>query len=235
MADLILISQCTYYNTINARRRAARLEHHHAHHHHHHHHHHANGHHSQTEDDLAAGTSAAAADSAPTESDPLLNSARPRSDSGGLPGSHRRHEIHRRSSTGLVDPLTRIITGEDDTPDSNPWLHNAVSLIAVWVVGGAGWFVSYRMGAWGAGGGGGEPVPDDGQLIKEPVAVVGMVLGYASALCYLWYVAHFFFLFPPLQRHSRNREPTVRGSRRSSKTTAKSRARGSPCCSSCSP
>jgi hypothetical protein len=24
--------------------------------------------------------------------------------------------------------------------------------------------------------------------MKEPVAVVGMVLGYASALCYLWYV-----------------------------------------------
>jgi hypothetical protein len=24
--------------------------------------------------------------------------------------------------------------------------------------------------------------------MKEPVAVVGMVLGYASAVCYLWYV-----------------------------------------------
>jgi len=183
VADLILISQCTYYNTINARRRAARLEHHHHHHHHHHRHHsEATG-----DDNLDASTSSAVIDSAPTESDPLLSNdrrTRPRSDSGGLPGSHRRHEVRRRESTGLVDPLTRIITGEDDTPDNNPWLHNTMSLIAVWTVGAAGWFVSYKIGAWSVGDG--EPVPDDGELMKEPVAVVGMVLGYASALCYLW-------------------------------------------------
>ena len=184
VADLILISQCTYYNTINARRRAARLEHH-QHHHHHHHHHHHPGHPSDTE----ASTSAVAA----TESSPLLpDTPRPRSDSSGLPGSHRRHEVHRRGST---DPLTRIITGEDDTPDSSPWLHNAVSLVLVWVVGVAGWFVSYRMGAWGVGDGPGEGTGggDNGEVMKEPAAVVGMVLGYASAVCYLWYVPPLFF------------------------------------------
>jgi hypothetical protein len=132
----------------------------------------------------------------PTEESPLLHheqehphpqGTRARSDSTGLPGSYRRRQ--RRESSGL-DPLTRIITGEDDTPDSNPWLHNAVSLAAVWVVGAAGWFVSYKMGAWDVadgGGGGGPSVPDDGELVPvEPVALVGMVLGYFSAVCYLW-------------------------------------------------
>ncbi|AEO65246.1 uncharacterized protein THITE_2112060 [Thermothielavioides terrestris NRRL 8126] len=218
VADLILISQCTYYNTINARRR----EHHRRHHHHHHHDRRPST--ATVDSDLAATTSTAATAAPPTETDALLpkhnydddehpdhrhyhhhqhhhhNGAhRPRRDSspgGGLPGSHRRHELRRRESTGLVDPLTRIITGEDDTPDSNPWLHNAVSLLAVWAVGAAGWFVSNKMGVWGLGGdgggpgGGASPVPGggdggDGEMMKEPVAVVGMVLGYASALCYL--------------------------------------------------
>ena len=115
-----------------------------------------------------------------------------------------------------------------------------MSLVAVWVVGIAGWFVSYRMGAWGVGDGGDAgPVPgEDGELMKEPVAVVGMVLGYASAVCYLWYVR----LSPPFFSAGDRRpvadppqqNPTARESRKSSKTTAKNRARASPCCSSCS-
>lgn len=135
-------------------------------------------------------------ESNPTEEDPLLpngdrQARRARSASsgggGGLPGSHRRHEVRRRES-GL-DPLTRIITGEDDTPDSNPWLHNALSLAAVWVVGAAGWFLSYKIGAWDVADGGPNPIPDDGAGAGEPVqpvTMVGMVLGYFSALCYLW-------------------------------------------------
>ena len=91
--------------------------------------------------------------------------------------------MRRRESN--LDPLTRIITGEDDTPDSNPWLHNALSLFAVWFVGAAGWFISYKMGAWDVE----DSLPDlDGDIAAEPVAIIGMVLGYLSALCYLWYV-----------------------------------------------
>ena len=92
--------------------------------------------------------------------------------------------MRRREST--LDPLTRIITGEDDTPDSNPWLHNALSLFAVWLVGAAGWFISYKMGAWDVE----DSIPDlpDGDIAAKPVAIIGMVLGYFSALCYLWYV-----------------------------------------------
>lgn len=182
VADLILISQCTYYNTLNARRRraaAARREHH-------RHHHHTHRRSSTGDDDLGA-CSSSAAPLPPTESDPLLTANNNDNTNGGLPGSHRRHELPRRVSSTSGDALARIITGEDDTPDSRPWLHNTLSLVAVWAVGVAGWFVSYKMGAWATpgGGGGGEGGGDEG-MAQEPTAVVGMVLGYASAVCYLW-------------------------------------------------
>ncbi|CRK35224.1 hypothetical protein BN1723_014973 [Verticillium longisporum] len=74
-------------------------------------------------------------DQAPGEEDPLLNESRRRTSSTGLPGSQRRHEIHTETS---LEPLRKIVTGEDDTPDSNPWLHNTLSLLAVWLVGAAG-------------------------------------------------------------------------------------------------
>ncbi|KAK4192553.1 PQ loop repeat-domain-containing protein [Podospora australis] len=190
VADLILIAQCSYYNTLNARRRAR--EHRHA-------RRRSRRHHSADSattavcDDLApthdgAGDSSAIHDDTaagerptPTEDTPLIvPKHRRRSDSTGLPGSHRRHSTRRQSSN--LDPLTRIITGEDDTPDSNPWLHNAVSVLAVWIVGAAGWFVSYKMGAWDSP----DSTPADrGEISAEPQAVIGMVLGYISALCYL--------------------------------------------------
>ncbi|OTB02902.1 hypothetical protein M426DRAFT_322320 [Hypoxylon sp. CI-4A] len=110
-----------------------------------------------------------------SEDEPLL---RPRRrSSSGLPGSHRRHSFH-RSESGL-DPIKRIVTGEDDTPDSNPWLHNSLSVAAIYILGTAGWFVSYKMGAWDQSDDAEEPVAD------TAVAILGLVLGYASALCYL--------------------------------------------------
>ncbi|KAK3994965.1 putative vacuolar amino acid transporter YPQ1 [Cladorrhinum sp. PSN332] len=188
VADLILITQCTYYNTINARRRAREQ-------HHGHHHHHSTPRRTSSED---SDTTAVCDDAeTPSESTPLITEGshhrRSRSGSTGLPGSHRRHSVRRASSN--LDPLTRIITGEDDTPDSNPWLHNALSLAAVWVVGGAGWFLSYKMGAWGNNDDETTNPPtlgDDGGVVAVPIvssnhvqAVVGMILGYFSAVCYL--------------------------------------------------
>lgn len=161
-ADLVLISQCSYYNARNARRRSRsthrrRL--------------------SSTETQDTDTTAVADED----EEEPLLSRTgrRRRSESLGLPGSHRRHSVRRQSSN--LDPLTRIITGEDDTPDSNPWLHNALSLVAVWVVGAMGWFISYKMGAWDVS----DSVPDDDLSLVKPEKAIGMVLGYFSALCYL--------------------------------------------------
>lgn len=83
--------------------------------------------------------------------------------------------------------LTRIITGEDDRPDNHPWLNNALSLGAVWVVGVAGWFISYKMGAWDVDSG----LPDT----EKTTSKFGLALGYFSAVAYLWYVG-FFGSFP---------------------------------------
>ncbi|KAH7358603.1 vacuolar membrane PQ loop repeat protein [Plectosphaerella cucumerina] len=109
------------------------------------------------------------------ETEPLLTNGR-RSSSSGLPGSHRRHAIHEETS---YEPLRKIVTGEDDTPDSNPWLHNTLSIAAVWVVGAAGWFISYKAGAW-------DPeAPDEQPSKDDPLAQAGLFLGYISAVCYL--------------------------------------------------
>ncbi|KAI0850007.1 PQ-loop-domain-containing protein [Daldinia vernicosa] len=110
-----------------------------------------------------------------SEDEPLLQPRR--RSSSGLPGSHRRHSMH-HSESGL-DPIKRIVTGEDDTPDSNPWLHNTLSVAAVYIVGAAGWFVSYKVGAWD------KPDAPEEPATESPVAVLGLTLGYASAICYL--------------------------------------------------
>ncbi|KAL2149800.1 hypothetical protein VTH82DRAFT_7476 [Thermothelomyces myriococcoides] len=212
-ADIILISQCTYYNTINARRRAAAAARRERHHHRH----------SRLSTDEWAGTSALPSTVADnhavpptvTETDPLLpppssTAAAAAADgtTGGTPHQHHNHHRHHHhhdkslskrrhsSSSSIGDPLSRILTGDEDSEEeeagaggaSRAWLSNAISLIAVWVVGVAGWYFSYRMGAWGPEDGAGDVAApgDDGEAVaKEPVAVVGMVLGYASALCYL--------------------------------------------------
>lgn len=77
------------------------------------------------------------------------------------------------------------MTGEDDTPDSSPWIHNTLSLLAVYVIGFAGWFVSYKVGAWENGDSGTPDAPEDAQTTIE---IVGLILGYISAILYLWYV-----------------------------------------------
>lgn len=156
VADVILISQCLYYNTLNARRRkrqaSSTLQHH-------------------------------EGGSASSEEEPLL--ARRRSASsmnGGLPGSQRQHSV-RRDSTGL-DPLRRIVTGEDATPQRSAWVTNTLSLVFVYVLGIAAWFISRQV--IGVDQGPSDPAATEPeQPVDKPVVAVGMVLGYTSALCYL--------------------------------------------------
>lgn len=220
VADVTLILQCSYYNAVNARRRSRSERHA------------RSARHASTETHETDTTAV----EDPSEHDPLLDhdhhhqhSRRSRSDSTGLPGSHRRHSARRREST--LDPLTRIVTGEDETPDSNPWLHNAIAVLAVWVVGVVGWFISYKMGAWNVEDGSPEDVD------KTVSSVLGMILGYFSALCYLWYVS-----YPAVSAHSPDVTARLRrltkgialGFLKSSRTTVKSLARASLCCSSCS-
>lgn len=156
-ADLILITQCIYYNTRNAARRRRQRERH------------ASTH---TQDSAIS-----------TEEEPLL-SRRRSSSAGGLPGSHRRHSV-RRGSTGL-DPLARMVTGEDETPQRSAWLTNGLSLLAVYILGIAAWFVSREV----IGADPGAPDADDGAGGQDdgsetPLMAVGLALGYTSAVCYL--------------------------------------------------
>ncbi|KAI8632772.1 PQ-loop-domain-containing protein [Xylariaceae sp. FL1651] len=138
ISDLILITQCTYYNVRNARRARRRTR--------------------------STNTEA-------SEDEPLL-----RRSSTSLPSSRIRHVRHEESS---LDPIKHVITGEDETPNSSPWLNNLLSILAIYIVGAAGWFVSYRVGAWDKPDG--LDVPDT----TSPAGISGMALGYASALCYL--------------------------------------------------
>lgn len=157
VADVIMISQCVYYNTLNARRRRNRQRH------------------------LSTQTDG----SALSEEEPLLSRRRSSSGAGGgLPGSQRRHSV-RRESSGL-DPLQRMVTGEDETPQRSAWLTNGLSLVAVYVLGTAAWFVSREViGTDGAAPGDGGSDAGGADEPKKPMIILGLVMGYTSALCYL--------------------------------------------------
>lgn len=112
------------------------------------------------------------------EDSPLL--ARRRSSSLGLPGSHRRHATHTESS---IEPIRKILTGEDETRDSKPWLHYTLSLLFVYLAGFAGWFISYKAGAWDHDN---SVAPDAPEGEKTMIETIGLALGYLSAVLYLW-------------------------------------------------
>ncbi|KAI1125627.1 PQ loop repeat-domain-containing protein [Nemania abortiva] len=135
ISDLILITQCIYYNVRNARiarrrRRSSTVE--------------------------------------PSEDEPLL-----RRSSTNPP---RRHSHHEHSNP---DAIKRVVTAEDELTSGNSWINNSLAIFAIYLVGAAGWFISYRIGAWDK--------PEDADVgdSSSPAAISGMVLGYASAICYL--------------------------------------------------
>ncbi|KAK5626877.1 hypothetical protein RRF57_002592 [Xylaria bambusicola] len=138
ISDLILITQCVYYNMRNAR--AARRR-----------------------------------DSSDTESSeerPLLRR------NSTTSTSHARRSHHEQSTS---DALKRVVSGEAETSKTNSWLGNSLAIFAIYLVGTAGWFISYSVGAWDKPDGAEAPDSD------SKAALGGMLLGYASALCYLWY------------------------------------------------
>jgi hypothetical protein len=118
-----------------------------------------------------------------SEESPLLG--RRRRSSTDLPGSLIRHDTHRETA---LEPIRKVVTGEDETPERRPWLNNLLGLVAVYFVGFAGWYVSYEAGAWD----GDEGIPDSAPGGTDPSdansakATFGLALGYVSALFYLW-------------------------------------------------
>ncbi|KAI2639370.1 PQ-loop-domain-containing protein [Xylaria nigripes] len=133
ISDVILISQCAYYNMHNARRRRQ---------------------------SSATGTS---------EDEPLLRRT-------STAGSRRRPSHHEHSDAKTIE---RVITGEDESRNGNSWVTNILGILTIYFVGIAGWFISYHVGAWDK--------PDSGNVTdpNSPAGIGGMILGYASALCYL--------------------------------------------------
>lgn len=133
LADLILITQCTYYNAKNARSSRHRSR-------------------------RRASRSDAVISSDATEQSPLL-------------GSGQGEAAHGEPNKAVVG---------DEVTDSRAWLVNTLALLAVWLVGGLGWFVSYKFGAWDV-----ETPPGGGPTPEKPTHQIGSVLGYISAVFYL--------------------------------------------------
>jgi hypothetical protein len=183
IADIALIGQCTYYNTLNARRRKRHEQIRASHHGDPHKHASSPGSNGTAilGDDVIPTASTGGAEVETTEESPLLARQRHGSSSGsiGRRHSHGHHSMRRHSEDH--DALSRIVTAEGEISGGARWLHNALGLVAVYAVGAAGWFISWRMGFWEAGPG----VPDPGDAV-EPTAVIGVVLGYLSAAAYLW-------------------------------------------------
>jgi len=101
--------------------------------------------------------------------------------------AYERSPLLRRNSyraADLEDPLTKHLATEIVTRASmSPWLRNTLSLLAVYAIGGVSWFISFKAGAWDVA----DPVqkmPDESDGMWE---LVGSVMGYVSAVCYLWY------------------------------------------------
>lgn len=130
VADFLLISQCLYYNSVNARRAAEAAEAH--------------------------------------EEAPLLG---------------ERHRSHRRSISS--EDGAKIAPAGDELIERSSWSSNAACLLGVYVVGFAGWYLSYKAGAYNET----DPVVS-AQRPSELLEKIGMVLGYFSAVCYLWYASH---------------------------------------------
>lgn len=152
IADGVLIAQCLYYGIKNKRREARAL--------------------------LAARQSSARE---PSEDEPLLR--RERTNSLTIPGSRERRRrssasLRRRPSSGAQDDHLAKILEESDESGTRLWFKNVMSVLAIVVVGAAGWALAYESGAW-------KPSPTSSDTETQKMAAGAQILGYASAVAYL--------------------------------------------------
>jgi uncharacterized protein with PQ loop repeat len=157
IADGVLIGQCLYYGIVNKRREGRDLL-----------------------DTLVPSSDAGAEPGQESrEEEPLLK--RRRTNSITIPGSADRRpsstSVRRRaSSTVQNDHLAKILE-ETDGSGTRLWFKNAMSVLAIMVVGAAGWALAYESGAW-------KPSPTSTDR-EEPMAAGAQILGYLSAVAYL--------------------------------------------------
>ena len=162
-ADFVLIGQCLYYNAINRGKKEKR--------------------------DAVEGADVRACDTAATQNEqtPLLHGessapAQPMKRrltdvneyNMGLPGSRRRSS-RRNTDDARRNSLERILA---EPTRLRAWLKNTVSILAIVVVGAAGWAIAWKTGAW-------RPTPTDQGEDAHRGPVGAEVLGYISAVCYL--------------------------------------------------
>lgn len=99
--------------------------------------------------------------------------------------------LRRSSSYRSRDAEDALPAGKADeaaAPTSGSlWARNAASLIAVYVVGIVAWFISFKAGAWNVGDDPSDAVGTPGDEEENPWEILGLALGYVSAVCYLWY------------------------------------------------
>ena len=73
------------------------------------------------------------------------------------------------------DSLANVVEEESG---QRGWIKNIVSILAVCVVGTAGWAIAWKTGVW-------KPTPSEDKPGSTNMAVGAQVLGYISAVCYL--------------------------------------------------
>jgi len=116
------------------------------------------------------------------EEEPLLK--RTRTNSMTIPGSMDRRRssasLRRRKSSSNAaqnDNLAKILE-ESDESGARLWFRNAISILAIGVIGTAGWALAYESGAW-------KPTPSSTETEPEEMPAGALVLGYFSAVAYL--------------------------------------------------
>ncbi|KIW67724.1 hypothetical protein PV04_06956 [Phialophora macrospora] len=166
IADGVLIGQCLYYGLRNKRREGKAL----------------------LRRESVAGSSSARAqgdghaqEAESHEEEPLLR--RTRTNSMTIPGSMDRRRSsaslrRRRSSIAAQSDHLAKILEERDASGTTLWFKNAMSVIAIGVIGTAGWALAYESGAW-------KPSPLSAGTESEPIPAGALVLGYLSAVAYL--------------------------------------------------
>jgi solute carrier family 66 (lysosomal lysine-arginine transporter), member 1 len=124
-ADFILISQCLYYNVLNARREKRRL------------------------------SRAASSGAAVNEHEPLLTrqeSGASNNSAIGLPGSHTRRRSSAASNRTLRNEgpaASAFLEGIAEEQESGSgWLRNVLSVSLVCAIGAVGWAIAYKSGIW---------------------------------------------------------------------------------------
>ena len=156
-ADFVLITQCLYYNALNRNR-----------------------------DGKKQGRER---ETGQSEHTPLLNgnaaspNARPikrrltdvTEENMGLPGSRRRSSRRSTDNAGRRNSLERVL---EEPTRTSAWVKNTLSILAILVVGTAGWTIAWKTGAWRP-----TPVGREGGSERGPLGAE--ILGYASAVCYL--------------------------------------------------